>query len=189
MTSSRLERIEKAITLLRPGIPSTGGVWADVGCGDGIFTTALHRLIRPGGEIYAVDKNQRALDALTRYFSESFGDAVLHPVRADFTRGLTLPPLDGLLMANSLHFVRDKTPVLAQLVNLLKPGGRLIVIEYNTNQGNIYVPHPLDEFEFLTLAHQAGLHEAQIVARIPSTFLGEFYAGLALRIKAPPEPA
>jgi ubiquinone/menaquinone biosynthesis C-methylase UbiE len=187
MTSSRLERIEKAVTLLRPGIPEPSGVWADVGCGDGIFTAALHRLVRPGSEIYAVDKNQRALDGLVRTFQESLSEAVLHPIRADFTRGLALPPLDGLVMANSLHFVQDKAPVLVRLVDLLKPGGRLIVVEYNTNQGNPYVPHPLDEFEFLTLARQIGLHEAQIVARIPSTFLGEFYAGLALRIKATPE--
>jgi ubiquinone/menaquinone biosynthesis C-methylase UbiE len=188
MTSSRLERIEKAVTLLRSGIPGPGGVWADVGCGDGIFAAALHRLVRPGGEIYAVDKNQRSLDRLVHYFRESFSDAILHPIRADFTRGLDLPPLDGLVMANSLHFVRDKAPVLARLVDFLKPGGRLIVVEYNTNQGNPYVPHPLHEFEFLTLAHRAGLHEAQIVARIPSTFLGEFYAGLAFRIKVTPEP-
>lgn len=187
MTSSRLERIEKAVTLLRPSIPGPGGVWADVGCGDGIFTAALHRVVRPGSEIYAVDKNQRALDGLVRTFRESFSEAALHPIRADFTRGLTLPPLDGLVMANSLHFVRDKAPVLAGLVDLLKPDGRLVVVEYNTNQGNPYVPHPLDEFEFLTLARQIGLHEPQIVARIPSTFLGEFYAGLALRIKATPE--
>ena len=189
MTSSRLERIEKAVTLLRPGIPVPGGVWADVGCGDGIFTAALYRLVRPGGEIYAVDKNQRSLDGLARYFLENFSDAVLHPIRADFIRGLALPPLDGLLMANSLHFVRNKAPVLARLVDLLKPGGRLVVVEYNTDQGNFAVPHPLDEFEFLTLARRAGLHEAQIVARIPSTFLGEFYAGLAFRIEATTEPA
>jgi ubiquinone/menaquinone biosynthesis C-methylase UbiE len=59
MTSSRPERIEKARTLLGPAIPGPGGVWADVGCGDGIFTTALYSLIQPGGEIYAVDKSHR----------------------------------------------------------------------------------------------------------------------------------
>ena len=44
-------RIQKAITLLRPGIPGPGGVWADIGCGDGIFTSALYALIQPDGEI------------------------------------------------------------------------------------------------------------------------------------------
>lgn len=188
MTSSRLERVEKAVTLLRPGVPGPGGVWADVGCGDGIFTAALHRLIRPGGEIYAVDKSQRALEALERTFRQSFPDAVLHPVLADFTRPLTLPPLDGLVMANSLHFVRKKAPLLARLAGLLRPDGRLIVVEYNTSRGNFAVPHPLDEARFLSLAREVGLHKARIVASIPSTFLGEMYAGLAFRNAGNGEP-
>jgi ubiquinone/menaquinone biosynthesis C-methylase UbiE len=181
MTSSRPKRIDKAMTLLRPGIPGPGGVWADVGCGDGIFTAALYRLIRPGGEIHCVDKSQHALRALERSFRRGFPDASLHTVRADFTRPLALPPLDGLVMANSLHFVRDKAPVLARLVGLLKPGGRLIVVEYNTTWSNFAVPHPLDEAGFLALAREASLRGARIQAKIPSTFLGEMYAGLAFK--------
>jgi ubiquinone/menaquinone biosynthesis C-methylase UbiE len=181
MTSSRPRRIEKALALLRPGIPGSGGVWADIGCGDGIFTAALHMLIRPGGEIYAVDKNRLALKALTRNFRESHPDASLYPVLADFTRPLALLPLDGLVMANSLHFVEKKTPLLARLTGLLKPGGRLIVIEYNTTRGNFAVPHPLDGAGFLTLACKVGLHKARILAKIPSTFLKEMYAGIAFK--------
>lgn len=181
MTSSRPERIEKARTLLRPGVPGPGGVWADIGCGDGIFTAALHSLIQPGGEIYAVDKSRRALEALTRDFRAGFPGTALHPTLADFTHPLALPPLDGLVMANSLHFVKKKTPVLARLTGLLKPGGRLIVVEYNTSRGNFAVPHPLDEAGFLILARKAGLCEARIQAKIPSTFLGEMYAGLAFK--------
>ena len=171
-------RIQKAITLLRPGIPAPGGIWADVGCGDGIFTCALYTLIQPGGAIHAVDRDQFALDALGRHLAESHPEAVVHPVRADFTRELTLPALDGMVMANSIHFVADKAPVLARLIRLLKPGGRLIVVEYNTSRGNPAVPYPLDEHSFLRLAAQVGLHKPRIIARIPSSFLGEMYAGM-----------
>lgn len=180
MVSSRPVRIEKARTLLRPGIPGPGGVWADIGCGDGIFTVALYTLIEPEGEIYAVDKSQQALTALARHFAESYPDASLHLVRADFTRSLALPSLDGLVMANALHFVKEKRPVVARLAGVLKPGGRLIVVEYNTSRGNYAVPHPLDKDGFLKLAREAGLRAAQILAKIPSTFLGEMYAGLGL---------
>ena len=173
-------RIEKARSLIRPGIPGAGGIWADLGCGDGIFTSALHTLVRPGGEIYSVDRDRRALQALTRNFAESYPDASLHPIHADFTHPLTLPRLDGLVMANSLHFVRNKTPILAQIARLLKPGGRLIVVEYNTAKSNFAVPHPLDEAGFLALARQVGLREARILAKIPSSFLGEMYAGTGL---------
>jgi ubiquinone/menaquinone biosynthesis C-methylase UbiE len=172
-------RIQKAIALLRPGIPGSGGVWADIGCGDGIFTSALYALIQPDGEIYAVDRDQFALDALAHNFAESYLDATLHTLRADFTRELILPALDGIIMANSLHFVADKVPVLTRLIRLLKPAGRLIVVEYNTSRGNPAVPYPLDEHGFLELG-QIGLREARILSRIPSSFLGEMYAGMGL---------
>ena len=173
-------RIQKAITLLRPGIPGPGGVWADMGCGDGIFTSALYTLIRPDGEIYAVDRDQYALDALTRHFAESYPDAALHPVCSDFTRELKLPALDGMVMANSLHFIMNKAPVLSRLIRLLKPGGRLIIVEYNANRGNPAVPYPMDDQNWLMLATQVGLREARILSRIPSSFLGEMYAGIGL---------
>lgn len=178
-------RIQKAVALLHPGIPAPGGVWADLGCGDGIFSLALQSLIRPGGEIYAVDTDRHALDALMRHAAESDPDAVFHPLHADFTRPLVLPPLDGIVMANSLHFTQAKTVVLRQLAPLLKPGGRLIVVEYNTSRGNSAVPYPLDERGFLVLTDEVGLGDARIVARIPSSFLGEMYAGMATK-PAPP---
>jgi SAM-dependent methyltransferase len=173
-------RIDKARTLLRPGVEGQDGTWADLGCGDGIFTAALVTLLKPGSQVYVVDKDRRSLDALARNFAESYPDSTPHSVLADFTRSLSLPPLDGLLMANSLHFVRHKRPVLAQLITLLKPGGRLILVEYNTSRGNFAVPHPLDETGFLALAAELGLHQPRILAKIPSTFLGEMYAGIGI---------
>lgn len=173
-------RISQAIKLLKPGIAGPGGAWADIGCGDGIFTSALHTLIRPNGEIYAVDRDPAALDALVQHLTESYKDLVVHPVRADFTRELTLPMVDGIVMANSLHFVKEKMGVLSRLVRLLRHGGRLIVVEYNTIRGNSAVPYPLGDQGFLDLAEQVCLHEAHIAARVPSSFLGEMYAGVAL---------
>lgn len=177
---SEARRISKAIALLRPGIPAAGGVWADIGCGDGIFTSALQTLIRPDGEIYAVDRDPSALDALVDHLTESYKDIVVHTVRADFTRELALPSMDGIVMANSLHFVKEKTAVLARLVRLLRHGGRLIVVEYNTSRGNSAVPYPLGDQGFLDLAAQVGLREAHIASRVPTSFLGEMYAGVAL---------
>jgi len=171
-------RIGKARLLIGPGLEGAGGTWADLGCGDGIFTAALYSLLAPGSRIHAVDKSQRALQALTHNFAESYPpDASPHTIQADFTRPLVLPPLDGLLMANSLHFVKEKVAVLSQLVPSLKRGGRLIVVEYNTSRGNYAVPYPVDETGYLALARQVGLRQVAILAKIPSSFLGEMYAG------------
>jgi ubiquinone/menaquinone biosynthesis C-methylase UbiE len=170
-------RIDKARILIGPGVTGASGTWADLGCGDGIFTAALYSLVAPGSRIYAVDKNQRALRALAHNFGESYPDASPHTMLADFTQPLALPPLDGFLMANSLHFVKEKRMVLGGVVRLLKPAGRLVVVEYNTSRGNYAVPHPLDEKGFLALAKQMGLRQVAILAKIPSSFLGEMYAG------------
>ncbi len=199
-------RLKKAQALLQPGIAgSGGGIWADVGCGEGIFTYLLSTILPEGSEVYAIDKDKRALQVLKENLADDglieteFGKlsllgqfrsqtefwneakAVVYVRQADFTRPLSVPPLDGLLLANSLHFGRDKRSVLARLVGLLKLGGRLIVIEYNTKRGNYAVPYPLHESEFLTLVKEVGLEEGRILTKVPSTFLGEMYSGLAVK--------
>ncbi|HMR64754.1 MAG TPA: methyltransferase domain-containing protein [Anaerolineae bacterium] len=172
-------RIDKAQRLLEPAIVGAGGVWADLGCGEGVFTMLLTTLLPPDSVIYAVDRNPAALQVLEGTLIERQGEITVHTRLADFTQPLELPPLDGLLLANSLHFVNPKQPVMARLVEQLKPGGRLIIIEYNTNRGNSAVPYPLADRDFLTLAAEVGLQAPQLVARQPSTFLGEMYTGLA----------
>jgi ubiquinone/menaquinone biosynthesis C-methylase UbiE len=179
MASSRSERIRKARRLLQPGIPDPGGIWADLGCGDGIFTAALYSLVGPQAQIYAVDKKRRALGSLSRNFARNYPQASVQPVVADFTQPLPLPSLDGIVMANALHFVDDKLSVTRRLASLINPNGRLIIVEYNAAVGNWAVPYPLDKASFIRLAEEAGLKEPRIVAIIPSSFLKEMYAGLA----------
>ena len=174
-------RLGKAELLLRPAVSATGGVWADLGCGEGIFTYLLTTMLQPGSQIYAVDNSQAALLALRRHLTEFNQMVTVQPQLADFTRPLNLPPLDGMVMANSLHFVSAKRSVLVELVKLLKPGGAMVVVEYNTNRGNSAVPHPLDETQFLKLMAEIGLGQARIAARAPSTFLGEMYSGVAVK--------
>jgi ubiquinone/menaquinone biosynthesis C-methylase UbiE len=174
-------RLKKARILLRPAVEDAAGDWADLGCGDGIFTYLLASFLRAGSHLYAVDKESRQLNALRQKLSQLDLEVSVDLHLADFTAPLALPLLDGLVMANSLHFVRQKESVLRQVVASLKPGGRLVLVEYNTNRGNYAVPYPLDETEFLQLAAQVGLREARIATRDPSTFLGEMYTGVALK--------
>jgi ubiquinone/menaquinone biosynthesis C-methylase UbiE len=123
------------VNLLRPAGLAPGGTWADLGAGSGAFTLALRELIGPEAEIYAVDKDRGRLDELEQAYRARFGDpARLHLLPADFTRPLAgstalsagLPPLDGIVMANSLHFFRDKETVLRHVRTFLKPGGSLV---------------------------------------------------------------
>jgi hypothetical protein len=50
--------------------------------------------------------------------------------------------LDGIVAANTLHFLKDKAPVLDQFFAYLKPSGRMILVEYNVERGNCCGHHP-----------------------------------------------
>lgn len=167
------------INLIRGGIAAHGGVWADFGSGGGAFTLALADLLGPGARIYSVDRDRRALREQALAIGARFPEAVVEYLEADFTSKLTLPPLDGVLMANSLHFVRHKGPVLELIRSYLRPTGRLILVEYNADRGNMWVPYPLAYPSWEALAQQHGFVRTSLLNTAPSRFLREMYAAMS----------
>jgi SAM-dependent methyltransferase len=168
------------VALLRGGVPGPGGVWADFGSGHGAFTLALAELIGPSATLYSIDRDASALREQARLVAGRFPGLALHTIAADFTRPLALawPALDGLVMANALHYVPDhaKAPVIQQLKGYLKPGGRWLLVEYNVDRGNPWVPHPLSYPTWEALARQCGFEHVRLLGTRPSSFLKEFYA-------------
>lgn len=173
------------VNLLRNGVPAPGGVWADLGAGGGAFTLALAELVGPQAVIYAVDRDRRALRQLAEAMQARFPGVTLHTLAADFTQPLALPPLDGVVMANSLHFERRKEPVLRLVQGYLKPHGRLLLVEYNTDRGNVWVPHPLSYGTWEKLSATCGFSHTRLLATRPSSFLGEFYAAASFPGNSP----
>ena len=171
------------VNLLRPANLNPGGSWADFGAGSGAFTLALRDLIGLDATIYAVDKDRRSLNELEKAHRSRFGESAgLHIGVADFTRALDLPPLDGVVMANSLHYYKDKEKVLLHVREFLQPNGALLLVEYNVDSGNLWVPHPLSFETYRTLAPRAGFSEPRLLAKHPSRFLKEFYSAECSRL-------
>jgi ubiquinone/menaquinone biosynthesis C-methylase UbiE len=167
------------VYLLRQGIPARGGLWADLGSGTGAFTLALAELIGPDGQIYSVDKDRGALRRQERQMQARFPAVTIRLMVADFARALELPLLDGVVMANSLHFHRHKEPILRLLQGYIRPGGRLILVEYDTDRGNPWVPYPLSYQTWQDLAQRSGFASTQLLATRPSRFLGQIYSALS----------
>jgi SAM-dependent methyltransferase len=169
------------VNLLRGGVPGPGGTWADLGSGVGAFTLALAELLGPGAEIYSVDRDRRTLQQQARRMGARFPALTVHYLTGDFSRPLDLPPLDGVVMANALHFQRDPEPVLQLVRGYLRPGGRLLLVEYDTDRGNVWVPHPISYERWQELAQKSGFTATRRLRTRPSRFLGQIYAALSLR--------
>lgn len=171
------------MALLAAAIPPEPGTWADVGSGDGTFTRALVELLGPESRVYAVDRDARAITALGGSLSRS-GNVV--PVEADFTRAFDLPGLDstmldGMLLANALHFVQDAETVLTRLVQRVRPGGRVVLIEYDRRAASRWVPFPIPRARLPALARAAGLSRPTVTATRPSDYGGVLYVAAADR--------
>lgn len=170
------------VGLIRGGVPGPGGVWADLGAGGGAFTLALADLIGPGGQITAVDRDGRPLRGLAAALAAHFPAVALRTLVADYTRPLDLPPLDGIVAANTLHFLRApaRDAALGLIRRALRPGGRLIVVEYNIAHGNPWVPHPFSYDSWEEIAARAGFTATRLLARRPSRTMREIYAAVSL---------
>jgi len=176
-----------AVSLISEVIPRDGGTWADLGAGDGTFTRALAELVGAKGRIYAVDHDAGAVAALERWAKKAAANVV--PVRADFTGPFDLPGLgaemlDGLLFANALHFVPDPGHVLASLTARLRPGGRVVIVEYDGRPASRWVPYPLPVERLQALASVAGISVPVIMASRPSAYGGNLYVAASDRHSA-----
>jgi ubiquinone/menaquinone biosynthesis C-methylase UbiE len=173
------------VGLLEDAITERGGHWAELGAGEGNFTLALADLLGPGAQITAVDRDAGALKRLAEQMGRRFPGAAVETLAADFTRPLRLSGLDGIVMANSLHFVRDKAPVLESVRNMLRPGGKLIVVEYGTDHGNPWVPHPFSYERWERMAAQAGFEKTRLLRTLPSRHLGSMYSAVSYSARQP----
>lgn len=159
--------IEEAVSLINKvdlsGKPTN---WADLGCGSGLFTRALGRLLHTGSVIYGIDTTTSLLPQLS-----SEGVEII-PMHADFVADdLSLSGLDGLLMANSLHYVKDKAVLIDRIRRWLRPEGQILIVEYDTDRPVArWVPYPVSFSSLTGLFREAGFKEVTKLAEHPSVY-------------------
>ncbi len=166
------------VNLIRDGVEGVGHKWLELGAGAGAFTLALADLLGPDADIVAVDRDSGELRRLTETVTKRFPAIKLQTVEADFDRRFDPGPrvFDGLLAANALHFVAHPTAVIGRLHASLRPGARILVVEYDGDTGNPWVPHPFSFKTWQREAGELGLLDTRLVGRVPSRFLTAMYA-------------
>lgn len=173
--------ISEARAMLAPA-PGWGAptIWADLGCGTGTFTLALAELIGEGSAIHAIDRDARALASLPTTHQ---GIRIVRH-HGDIER-FTLPStsLDGVLLANSLHYVRAQSTLMARVVRALALSGSCIIVEYDSDTPlPRWVPFPVSQSNATGLLREAGLTDLLALAMRPSAYgRGPIYSLCARR--------
>jgi ubiquinone/menaquinone biosynthesis C-methylase UbiE len=149
--------------------------WADLGCGSGTFTLALASLLPAGSTVEAIDLHP----GITRQTTKN--GVTINPRTADFEKD-ELELKDGILMANSLHYVREKLALLQRLKSHLHPAGALLLVEYDTDRPvPTWVPYPISFETISNLLPAAGWQHIQKLGTRPSAFgRKNLYGALAL---------
>ncbi len=168
---------EDAVALIggRP-IGNLSSAWADLGCGDGTFTRALATLLPGGSVIHAMDRDASALRQMPKEYA---GVSIITHV-GDFT----IPPwpferLDGLLLANSLHYVRDQPAFVRACASAMNDSRRFLIVEYDTDHPNRWVPYPLSRIALRQLFNDAGYSSVTFLESRRSQYQrGEMYSAM-----------
>lgn len=158
--------LNTAITLLAKGVLPEGQPqsWYDLGAGTGVFTQALAALLPSESDVLAIDRDISSLNQIP----VSLKSVRISTRVADFTLPMPDEQRDGILLANSLHFIKDAVAFLAILKNRLKTGGRLLIVEYDLTQSSRWVPYPVSFSSLQVLCQEAGLEPPSILAKTPS---------------------
>lgn len=170
---------EDAIDLLnhpkiRVDIPQT---WADLGCGKGLFTNVLARKLAYGSKVYAVDRNIEA------FRPDKLDGVTFEKVKADFeSNALPIENLDGILMANSLHFVSRKPDFIKKLGRYFRKQESYLVVEYDINISNAWVPYPISFLSLREFFFAAGFGFVEKIHETSSMYRnGSIYSALIQR--------
>jgi SAM-dependent methyltransferase len=130
-----------------------GMVVADIGAGSGYFTFRIAPLVGPRGKVYAVDIQKKMRDRLT-YRAKALNMTNVQPVRGTITNpNLPAGAIDLVLMVDVYHEFSHPYEMTEAMVKALKPGGRLVFVEYRKEDMNPPVPilevHKMTEAQVL----------------------------------------
>ena len=151
-------------------------LWLDLGCGTGLFKISLAGNLPAGSKIIAIDKDKKAL----RKIPAAVNDVVIQTMAADFVYdALEIKEVDGILIANSLHYVKDKDILLKKLISSTKTNGVFLIVEYDRQAGNQWVPYPLTIDAAKALFKSLGYLGFHVLNRRASVFGGYYmYAAI-----------
>ena len=128
------ENPDRAIDVLKL---EKGSTVADVGAGSGYMTVKLAKKVGPQGKVYANDVQQGMLDLLSKRVTKSKLTNVSTVLGTQDDPKLPADTLDLVIMVDVYHELSQPQVMLRHIRDSLKPGGRLVLLEYRKEDPDI----------------------------------------------------
>jgi ubiquinone/menaquinone biosynthesis C-methylase UbiE len=168
------ERTDLLVELLkfRPG-----EVVADIGCGSGFISRKIAKNIVPEGFVYGVDIQEEMLDVLNRRMA-MFRITNVKPILGTTTDPkVSAASCDTMIMVDVYHEFDRPYEMVRSMIAGLKPGGRLVFVEYRKEDPKVPIKevHKMSEAQIKKeMALHAELEHAETIAALPRQHIAIF---------------
>jgi predicted methyltransferase len=110
-----------------------GEIVADIGAGSGYFAMRLAHHVGASGRVYAVDVSADMVRHLHARVRDA-GALNVSPILAMPDDPLVPQPVDRFLIVNVWHHIENQAGYLARMKKLLKPGGQVVMIDFQKRE-------------------------------------------------------
>ena len=149
---------------LKPGMTV-----ADIGAGSGYMTVRMARIVGPMGRVYAEDIQPQMIDLLERRLEREKVTNVVPVLGAADDPKLPADSIDLMLLVDVYHEFSEPVKMLAGMRAALKPGGRLVLLEYRKEDPTIPIrlEHKMTVAEAKLEVEASGFTLSKVDGRLP----------------------
>ena len=101
----------------------------DIGCGPGFFSLEIAKMLNGAGKIIAADVQEGMLEKIRKKIKGTNLEQEIELHKSDFEKIGIVEKIDFVLAFWMLHEVRNQARFFEELATILKPNGRILIIE------------------------------------------------------------
>jgi ubiquinone/menaquinone biosynthesis C-methylase UbiE len=160
------EKPDKMVDLL--GL-KPGQMVADIGAGTGYISWRMAQKIAPNGKVYGVDIQQEMLDLMAKNMKARGTTNVIPALGTETDPKLPANSIDLVIMVDVYHEFSEPYEMMTNIVNALKPGGRVAFVEYRAEDPNVPIKHvhKMSEAQVKKEAAAVGLEWEKTIPDLP----------------------
>ncbi len=160
---------ERPDLLLQALAIAPGMTVADVGAGTGYYTWQLAQRVGAGGRVYAVDVQPEMIALLERQMRQRGVTNVVSLLGSERDTRLPAASIDLAIMVDVYHELAYPSEVMDSLVRAMKPGGRIVFVEYRAEDPAVAIKalHKMSEAQVRREAGAHGLTWERTITALP----------------------